>query len=68
MGIDGWAPFFVTEMAAALLAISMASLNPLPSDKAEARYPLKTSPAAVVSIACTLIVGIKPFSPFFEAK
>ena len=52
-GIDGAAPFRVTEIAAAALALSMAAAGASPRASPATRYPVKVSPAAVVSTAFT---------------
>ncbi|MDZ7643019.1 MAG: hypothetical protein U5K76_01540 [Woeseiaceae bacterium] len=46
-------------MPAARVAIATASARPLPRARAAARKPLKTSPAPVVSTACTSCAGTR---------
>src|SRR5882762_10325075 len=54
VGIDGWAPGRVTEIAATADAHEALLSGSCPFSSATARAPLKASPAAVVSTACTL--------------
>ena len=53
-GIEGSAPFLVQAMAPAFAAILRESLDVLPLSICARKYPVKVSPAAVVSIASTL--------------
>ncbi len=52
-GMELCAPIFVTDNAAALQANAVAANTSFPSAIPTAKAPLKTSPAAVVSIADT---------------
>lgn len=54
VGMDTAAPERVTEMELALLARFRASSAGTPSATAAKKKPVKVSPAAVVSTACTL--------------
>lgn len=56
-GIEACAPTRVTEIAAAAFAHSSAAGTSRPSASATASAPLKTSPAAVVSLASTTNPG-----------
>lgn len=53
-GTDGDAPFLVTAIAAARAAMSIACAAASPFSNAAIKYPVKVSPAAVVSTAFTL--------------
>ena len=53
VGIETAAPLDITEIAAAALAILSAGLISFPSAIQERKYPVKVSPAPVVSTALT---------------
>jgi len=57
-GMEVCAPTLVTEIAAAAAAKIKDFLRSIFSDRATAKAPLNTSPAAVVSTALTLKLGI----------
>ncbi len=67
-GIDGWAPNFVTDSAAAAFANLTASLKLFSSDSATVKAPLNTSPAPVVSTALTSNPETIYCSPLLSTK
>ena len=66
VGMEGWAPWRVTEMAATAEANLTLATGSLPRRSAVAKAPLKASPAAVVSTAFTLYEGTSVRSPRAE--
>ncbi len=59
VGIEGWAPGRVTEMAATAEAKTAQRSTSTPRIKATAKPALKASPAAVVSMAATENAGTR---------
>ena len=57
MGIEGDAPFLETAIADAAEAILKASAGVLPPITEEKKYPVKVSPAAVVSTTFALNIS-----------
>jgi hypothetical protein len=68
VGIDGCAPFLVTEIAATAEAQEALATGSSPRKSAAANAPLNASPAAVVSTARTGYAGNMRRNPLDSAR